>query len=169
MKQFVCGFMFIILFGATSCGPTIPSDFQARKVLEDSSAFFTQAGAQIIDFRKMNAVSREVNGQKFYEYDFLVAFKLPDGFAWKSAGWTGGGSGIVKYPGYDNDMFGTKYAKLPKGNIAAERGKITFSLTEKGWISNDIPNIVQIGNCSPPDNISPETCYAALKYNNLNF
>jgi hypothetical protein len=162
--------MFIILFGVMGCRPSIPTDLQARQLVVDSSTFFTQAGANMIDFRKLNGVPGEVNGQKIYEYDFLVAFKLSDGLAWKSAGWASPGSGFVKYPGYDNDMFGTHYAKISKGDIAAVRGKIMFKLTEKGWISNDLPNVVQTaGWCTPPDNISPESCYAGLKLNNLNF
>jgi len=64
------------------CGASRPSDNQARKVVETRFQLLTQSGARIIDFRKLNAESKELEGQKIYIYHFLAAAELPAGIAW---------------------------------------------------------------------------------------
>ena len=54
------------------CGASKPSDGQARKVVEARLQFLTQLGAKVTDFRKLNAESKELEGQRVYIYHFWL-------------------------------------------------------------------------------------------------
>ncbi len=162
MRKLISRFLFICLFMATSCGPSVPSESQARQIAEGPSGQLTQLGAKMIDFRKLNGVSQEVLGQKIYEYDFLAAFELPAGLAWVKQTALGGG-GFVKDPGPGWE-WGVQ--SIPRGSIAVEKGKISFRLTEKGWVSDDHPDDLRSGYCTGAT--SPQACYASTGFNTVN-
>jgi len=175
--------LFVCLLTTAGCSST-PSDSQARKIVQTSSAALIEMGAKMVKFEKHNAVSKEVEGQKFYDLEYLAAFKLPSGIAWATntglAAIYAPGGGFVKDPGVSETYgagAGTKYTSLPEGTIAAERGTIHFRLTEKGWISGDSLENVQLGYCTGPTTgefvvgaprTSPEECFKSLKWDKLN-
>jgi hypothetical protein len=171
--------VFICFIAASGCGPSIPKDSQAREILEKHYAPFTQLGFNMTDFRKLNAVLKENSGQKVYVYSFLAAFKLPSGIAWHSGGLMT--DGFIQDPGNKEDSWGTKYESLPKGTTAIARGKITFRLTEKGWVSEDAPDTEEFAYCSGAiwsgmdgsidhhEIVNPETCYWKHGWEKLNY
>jgi hypothetical protein len=86
-------------------------------------------GLKVTDFRKLNAESKEVNGQKVYVYQFLSAAEVPNGFAFRTKG-AGGELGLSKDPGVGarSGWLG-EFTPLPKGTTGIRRGTITFRLT----------------------------------------
>lgn len=153
-----------LLIVLASCGSSTPSDSQARKVVEASYQDLTQLGAKIIDFRKLNAESKEVFGQKVYEYTFLAAVEFPSGCAWKRNPSMPSFIEVVRDTGKKSDEI-YKYTSIPKGTVGVRRGIITFRYTEQGWVSADLPGKFDDGYCTSEQ---PEACYRELKYDKLN-
>jgi len=148
------------------CGASRPSDNQARKVVETHFQLLTQSGAKMIDFRKLNAESKELEGQRIYIYHFLAGAELPAGIAWHD---TSGSmvaltvrGGFVQDTHQKGSMWIGKFTSLPKGTTAVSRGTITFRETEKGWISSTLS--VDDGYCTDK---GPTDCYARLGWNRL--
>ena len=151
-----------------ACGSSRPSDSQARKVVETHFRTLTQLGAKITDFRKLNGESKELEGQKIYTYRFLAAAELPAGIAWLNT--TGSmvayanRGGFVRDIGQKGSMWIGQFTPLPKGTTAISRGTITFRMTEKGWLSSDLPDTVDDGYCTDK---GPADCYEKLGWNKL--
>jgi len=150
------------------CGASRPSDSQARRVVEAHFQYLTQLGARITDFRKLNAESKVLEGQKIYIYSFLAAAELPAGIAWHD---TSGSmiamtvrGGFVKDTHQKGSMWVGRFATLPKGTTAVARGTITFRATEKGWLSSGLPDTVDDGYCKDK---RPTDCYTKLGWNKL--
>ncbi len=125
-------------------------------------------GAKPIYFTKLNAVRKEIEGQPIYEYSFLAAYEMPSGYAWQKGG-LGGGEGFIKDPGVSTGPWGIHYYSIAKGSTAVQRGKITFRLTEKGWMSSDLPDHSDVGYCNGKDDIVPEVCLKNLGWDNPNY
>lgn len=143
-----------------ACGVSVPSDDQARQVVEKSFADLKALGAKVTDVRKLNGESLEQAGQKLYVYHFLAAAELPGGVAWVKGGLMAfGGGGFIKDPGRSNVWMQT--VSLPAGTTAVRRGKITFRQTEKGWLSADLPDTADSGYCTQ---LKPDACYRELKW-----
>jgi hypothetical protein len=149
-----------------SCGASKPSDNQARKVVEAHFQFLSQLGAKTTDCRKLNAESKELEGQKIYIYHFLAAAELPAGIAWHD---TSGSmvaltvrGGFVKDTHQKGSMWIGKFTSLPKGTTAVSRGTITFRETENGWLTSSLS--ADDGYCTDK---GPKDCYASLGWNKL--
>ncbi len=112
----------------------------------------------MIDLRKLNGVSREIFGEKVYEYDFLAAFELPDGVGWVN----NGSRGFAKY----DPAFAYAEQKIPAGSIAVEEGKVSFKLTEKGWVPTGGPQDTRYSYCTGAT--SPTACYTSSGLDKLN-
>jgi len=152
------------LTGCRSSSP--PSEDQARKVAENSYQNIIHAGAKIIDFRKQNGETKEIEGQQFYVYHFLVAFELPSGIGWAGPTITSTGGFVVGAAPQRGGAFGfvPKIDAIPKGTTGVGRGTITFGKTEKGWISRDLPDHADSGYCGEKQ---PQACYKALGWDKL--
>lgn len=149
----------LVVLSLAACGASIPSDEQARQVVDESFADLKALGATVIDFRKLNGESLERGGQKLYVYHFLAAAELPGGVAWMKAGL---GGGFIKDPGKYSVYLHAE--SLPAGTIAVRRGRITFRLTEKGWLSADLPVTAAADNGYCTKLTKPEACYKELKW-----
>jgi len=150
-----------------SCGSSRPSERQARVVFNNSFQGLAKVGVKAIDFRKINAESLDVAGQKIYIYHYLAIEKLPAGLAWEAPGLASRG-GIVMDPGKGrpvNDFFGGKTQGLAEGTIALRRGKITFRMTENGWVSADLPDTADDAQCG---NLKADECIKQLGWDKLN-
>jgi len=112
---------------------------------------------KLIDFRKVNAEAKEIQGQKVYVYDFISAWELPDGLAWRDSG---GEPGFWKDfgPGDRNNFLG-HFVPLPKGTTAVRRGTITFRYTENGWVSGKVPDNWTDNYCT---DLKPDACYTKV-------
>jgi hypothetical protein len=149
-----------------SCGASIPSNEQARKMVDATYANFKDPSVKIIDFTKQNGEMKEIEGQKVYTYHFLAAVEVPEGMAFRTAG-LGGQLGLSKDPGpKDRNGWLGQFTPLPKGSIATRRGVITFRSTEKGWISANVPDDWQDGYCT--ELTSADACYKKLGWDKLN-
>lgn len=150
----------------TSCGSSRPSDQQARIVFDKSFQGLSNLGAKVIDFRKVNAEALEMAGQKFYKYHYLGIARLPAGLAWEAPGLVSRG-GIVKDPGKNQAVsFGGGQTKsLREGTIALRHGTITFRMTENGWVSPDLPDTADDGQCGT---LSVEDCIKQLGWDKVN-
>jgi hypothetical protein len=168
VKAVIFAVVFFALAAGTGCGPSTPSKSQAQKVSEASFAGMMKDGARLIYFRKLNAVRKEIEGQKIYEYSFLAAYEMPAGYAWQKGGLTAE-QGFVKDPGVSTGPWGVRYYSIAKGSTAVQRGKIIFRQTEMGWMSNDLPDRSDVGYCNGKDDVVPEVCLKNLGWDNPNY
>jgi len=133
-------------------------------VVEASYQNLTQLGPKIIDFRKLNAELKEIDGQRVYEYTFVAAIEFPSGCcAWKRIP----GSidvEVVRDTGKKFDVVNT-FESIPKGTIGVRKGLIRFRYTERGWLSAELPAYFADGYCPP---LKPEACYQLREFNKLN-
>jgi hypothetical protein len=163
--------------GLTGCkSASDPSSDQARKVVETSYQGLIQAGAKIIDFRKLNGEAKVIEGQKTYVYHFLVAFELPAGIGWQTNSIQdsilGSSGGFVKDPGpaaraamTESPGNFNQIDPLPAGTTGVGKGTITFRETERGW-TDDMPDTRDNGYCPPKT--APQVCYQKLGWDKLN-
>jgi len=149
-----------------SCSASRPSSGEARRVVDAHFQLLTQLGAKMTDFRKLNAESKELEGQRIYIYHFLAAAELPAGIAWQD---TSGSmiavtvrGGFVKDLHQKGSVWVGKFTSLPKGTTAVSRGTITFRETEKGWLSSALS--ADDGYCTDK---GPTDCYTSLGWNRL--
>lgn len=160
--------LFLCVVFTMGCGSSKPSDGQARKVVESRLQPLTQMGAKITDFRKLNAESRELEGQKVYLYHYLAAADLPAGVAWQSTAGSmialASGGGFVKDSGQKGSIWVGHFTSLPKGTTAVSKGTITFRLTEKGWLSANVPDNAAVAYCTDK---GPADCYHKLGWDTL--
>jgi hypothetical protein len=172
MPRYTSSLMWTAIAICAACNSSsVPSDRQAREVIDHSFKFLTNNGAKIVDFKKINGEQREVSGQKVYVFHYVAAAELPDGFAWQDQGLMpdgGFGSGFIKDPAKGpSSLWGRgKIKPMPKGAFAIRRGNITFRLTDKGWVSADLPDTAQDAWCT--EERSPSVCYEQLGWNKIN-
>jgi hypothetical protein len=147
-------------------GSDRPSEQQARVVFAKSFQGLANLGVKLMEFRKVNAESLEVAGQKVYVWHFLAIEKLPTGLAWAAPGLVDRG-GIVKDPGKGQPIIfgGGNTQSVPEGTIALRRGKITFRMTENGWVSADLPDTADDALCGK---VQLDECIKQVGYDKLN-
>ena len=150
----------------TACGSSRPSEQQARAVFDKSFQGLANLGVKLVDFRKVNAESLEVAGQKIYTYYYLGIAKVPAGLAWEAPGLMSRG-GIVKDPGKGQAISfgGGKTQSIAEGTIVMRRGKITFRMTENGWVSADLPDTADDAQCG---NLKADDCIKQIGWDKLN-
>jgi hypothetical protein len=168
-------------FSAAGCGPGVPSDKQARQVVDGSFKSITNDVVKVVDFRKTNGEMKIKDGQKTYEYHFLAAAELPAGFAWvlddckgynpSSGYWVDVTPCYIKSPPGNPRGFHTPsglildISALPEGTTAVESGTIAFRYTENGWVTPGVRGSSTFNHCA---NLKPNECYEKLGWDKLN-
>jgi len=104
----------IVLLLMVGCGSSVPSEMNARTVLENQMKSDIQDGTvRIFSFKKVNGQLLDIDGIKVYNLEYEMKIEFPKGIY----------------------AFGRQIRG--KGEIAVKKGEIEFEETEKGWRGPD--------------------------------
>lgn len=152
-SRFISLFL-VATFLVSGCSGGNPSDDQARFAVAQE---IEKKYGTLIDFRKVNGETRDINGQKFYVFHYRAATKLDSGWVWRH--------GNIMFPTGlvrgkpSNSPWDPKMDVVPAGATYVAEGKVTFRNTEKGWVVNDT-DVDQYGYCDKGE--TPSNCYSTL-------
>lgn len=131
--------LFTVMVMATSACSDIPSVADGRKALEEKVKKDSDGLIRLGEFKKTNAVERELLGKRLYQMEYSAKIEFTQDLMWSGPGpfgWNGNFHATPGRPRNTLDSFHPSFigrTAVKKGETADVSGTVVLEKAEKGW------------------------------------